>query len=57
MRTRVRDLVPPASKLSIEVVDIDKRAGRKEGMSQVLDLSLDFAFSLARPGVHGRGAK
>lgn len=42
MRTLVRDLVAPAPKLRIQVVDIGKRARRKEGVPQVLDLSLDL---------------
>jgi hypothetical protein len=44
MRTLVRALVAPAPKLRIQVLDIEKRARRKEGVSQVLDLALDLAL-------------
>jgi hypothetical protein len=57
MRALMRGVVPPAPKLGVQIVDIDKRARRKEGVAQVLDLTLTFPFSLPRPGVHGRGAK
>jgi hypothetical protein len=42
MRTLMRDIVPPAPKLGVQIVDIDKRARRKEGVTQILNLSLDF---------------
>jgi hypothetical protein len=42
MRTLMRDVVPPALELGVEILDIDKRARRKEGVTQILDLSLDF---------------
>jgi hypothetical protein len=32
----MRDLIPPAAKLGVQIVDIDKRARRKEGVAQVL---------------------
>jgi hypothetical protein len=36
MRACMRDLIPPAAKLGVQIVDIDKRARRKEGVAQVL---------------------
>jgi hypothetical protein len=42
MRALMRGVVPPAPKLGVQIIDVDKRARRKEGMAQVLDLSLDF---------------
>ena len=42
MGTLMRDLVAPAPKLRVQIVDIDKRARRKEGVAQVLDLALDL---------------
>ena len=51
------DVVPPAAKLRVEVVEVAKGPGRKERVPEVLDLALDFPFSLPRAGVQGRGAK
>ena len=36
MRACMRDLIRPAAKLGVQIVDIDKRARRKEGVAQVL---------------------
>ena len=35
MRALVRDLVAPAAKLGVQIVDVDKRARRKEGVPEV----------------------
>ena len=56
----VGDLVAPASKLGVEVVEVAEGPGGEEGMRQVLDLSSDFPLVVPasrRPGVQGRGAK
>ena len=45
----MRDLVAPAPKLCVQIVDIDKRTRRKEGMAQVLNLALDFPLLVAAP--------
>jgi hypothetical protein len=42
MGTLLRDVVAPAPKLRIQIVDIDKRASSEEGVADVLDLSLDL---------------
>jgi hypothetical protein len=44
MGTLMRDLVAPAPKLGVQILDIDKRARRKEGVAQGLDLALDLAL-------------
>ena len=41
------DLVAPAAKLGIQVVDIGKGARRKEAMAEVLDLAFDFSLLVA----------
>jgi hypothetical protein len=48
MRPLVRDLVAPAAKLRIQILDVDKRARGKEGVAQVLDLPLDLALGQSR---------
>ena len=53
----VGDPVAPAPELVVEVVEVSEGPGGEEGVLEVLDLSLDFPFSLPRPGVQGRGAK
>ena len=40
MGALMRDLVAPAAKLGVEVVDIDKRPRGKERIAEVLNLSL-----------------
>ena len=47
MRPLMRDLVAPAPKLRVQIVDIDKRARGKEGVAQVLDLPLDLPLLIA----------
>src|SRR5215204_2576002 len=42
MRALMRDLIPPASKLRVEIVDVDKRAGGEEGVPEIRDLPLDL---------------
>jgi hypothetical protein len=54
MRALMCDGVAPAPKLRVQILDIDKRARRKEGMPEVLDLALDLpllvgAVRRARP--------
>ena len=41
------DVVPPAAKLGVEVVEVTKRPGRKERVAEVLDLALDFPLLIA----------
>jgi len=55
MRPLVRDLVAPPPKLRIEVVDVAKGAGGEEGVPQVLNLALDFAFLVPAAGRTGAG--
>ena len=47
MRTLMRDLVPPALKLRVEIVDIAKRPRREEGIPEVPDLALDLALLIS----------
>src|SRR5713226_5015810 len=57
MTALMRDLVAPAAKLRVEVVDIAKRPRRKERMAEVLNLALDFDFLIAsarRTGAQGK---
>ena len=42
------DVLPPARTLRIEIVDIAKGAGGKEGIAQVANLALDFALGESR---------
>ncbi len=49
MRPLMGDLVAPAPKLGVQVVDIGKRPRGKEGVAEVLNLSLDFAFLIPPP--------
>lgn len=49
----MRNLVAPASKLGVEIVDIGKRPRGKERIAEVLNLSLDFALFVASPGRAG----
>ena len=52
----MRDLVTPAPKLRVEIVDVDKRPRRKEGMAQVLNLALDLPlFIRAARGTRSGG--
>ena len=44
----VRDLVAPPPKLRIEVVDVAKGPRGEEGVPQILNLALDFAFGESR---------
>ena len=48
----MREVVPPAVKLRVEVVEVAKRPRRKEGVAKILNLALDL--SLLVPA--GRGA-
>ena len=58
MRALMRDLVAPAPKLRVQIVDIGEGPRRKEGVAEVVNLALDLALLIGpRPGVHGRGAK
>ncbi len=50
MAALMRDLVAPAPKLRVQIVDIAKRPRGKERVPE-------FPFSLPRPGVQGRGAE
>ena len=49
------DVVPPAAKLGVEVVEVTKRPGRKERVAEVLDLALDFPLLIARSRRTGPG--
>ena len=42
MAPLMRDVVPPAAKLGVEVVEVAKRPGGEEGVAEILDLALDF---------------
>ncbi len=53
MRTLMGDVVSPALKLRVEIVDIAKGAGGKERVAEVADLPLDFAFLIAAGGRAG----
>jgi len=44
MQALMGDLVPPALKLRIEIVHVAKGPGGEEGVPQIADLALDFAF-------------
>ena len=58
MRALMRDLVAPAPKLRVQIVDVDKRARGKEGVAEVVESGARLSpFHSPRPGVHGRGAK
>ena len=46
----MRDIVAPAAKLRVQVVDIGKRPRRKERITEVLNLVLDLAFFIGSSG-------
>jgi len=48
MRPPMGDLITPAPKLGVEVVDVAEGAGREEGIAQVADLALDLALGQSR---------
>ena len=51
------DVVPPAAKLRVEVVEVAKGPGRKERVPEVLDLALDFPLLIAAGRRTGPGRK
>ena len=51
------DVVPPAAKLRVEVVEVAKGPGRKERVPEVLDLALDFPLLIAAGRRTGPGHK
>ena len=53
MRALMRDVVAPAAKLRVQVVDIGKRPRGKERIAEVLNLALDLAF-FVRPSGRAR---
>ena len=57
MRALMGDLVAPAPKLRIQIVDVDKRPRGKEGVSEVLDLALDLPFLIPPARRTGAGRK
>ena len=57
MRALMRDVVAPAPKLRVQIVDIDKRARRKEGVAQVLNLALDFPLLIGRAPAYTAAAR
>jgi hypothetical protein len=57
MRTLIRNLVPPAPKLRVQIIDIREAPRHKGGVPEVLNLASIFPFSFRRPGVQRRGAK
>ena len=48
MGSPVCHLITPPLKLRIEVIDVAKGPGGEEGVPQVLNLALDFAFGVSR---------
>ena len=57
MAPLMRDVVPPAAKLGVEVVEVAKRPGRKERVAEVLDLALDFPLLIAAGRRTGAGCE
>ena len=57
MAPLMRDSVPPAAKLGVEVVAVTKWPGRKERVAEVLDLALDFPLLIASGRRTGPGCK
>ena len=53
----MRDLVAPAAKLRVQIVDIGKGPRGKERMAEVLNLALDLALLIAAPGRTGPRGK
>ena len=53
MGTLMRNLLAPATKLRIQVVDIRKRPRGKERIAEVLNLALDFSLFIAPAGGTG----
>jgi len=49
MRPLMNDLVAPAPKLGVQIVDIGKRPRGKERVAEVLDLPFDFSLLIAPP--------
>ena len=50
MGTLMRNLLAPATKLRVQIIDIRKRPRGKERIAEVLDLALDFAFFIGPSG-------
>ena len=50
MGSLVCHLITPPPKLRIEVIDVAKGSGGEEGVPQVLNLALDFAFFVPAAG-------
>ena len=48
MAPLMRDVVPPAAKLRVKVVEVAKRPGRKERVAEILDLALDLMVNRGR---------
>ena len=58
MRALMRDVVAPAAKLRVQIVDIGKRPRGKERIAEVLNLALDLALSHSRARAYrAAGAK
>ena len=57
MAALMRDLVAPAPKLRVQIVDIAKRPRGKERVPEVLNLALDFPFLIAAAGGTGPHGK
>src|SRR5439155_8459430 len=49
MRTLMRNLVAPAAKLCVQVVDIGEGPCRKERVAKILNLPLDLSLLIAAP--------
>jgi hypothetical protein len=49
MRALMRNVVAPASKLGVQIVDIGKRPRGEERVAEVLDLPFDFSLLIAPP--------
>src|SRR5437879_9875429 len=50
MRAAMRDLVAPAPKLRVEIVDVREGTRGKEGVPQILNLPLDLPFLVRAAG-------
>src|SRR5262249_51783877 len=57
MAALMRDLVAPAPKLRVQIVDIAKRPRGKERVPEVLNLALDFPLLIAPARRTGSGGK
>ena len=55
--TDVSDLVAPATKLGVQIIDVAKRSGGEKRRSKVLNLSFDSSLLIPARRAQGRGAK